>query len=460
MSQHILSLKEAVAALARKDVSPRDLVEMCLDRIERLDGKINSFVTLTAERARRSALKAEAAWNKGQATGKLHGIPIGIKDIIETAGVRTTGLSRIRENYIPQNDATVVRKLVEAGTIILGKLTTHEFAMGGPSFDLFSPPARNPWNPSYFTGGSSSGSGAAVAAGFAFGALGSDTGGSIRTPCSFCGVTGLKTTNGLVSRAGVFPLAFSLDTVGPMARTSEDCALLLEAIVGNDERDPTTVNVTTRDFTSTLEHGIQGLRIGKVAIQTGCEPDPAIQRGLHDAARRFESLGAVVEEVDIPSLYDFHAVLVIVILAEAFAAYGKDLRERWADFGASFRRRVMPGAFISSETYIQTNRLRQRLTRELMKAMASHDVLLMPATLTVAGLFEQVSDTGFFERPSYSGPANIASLPALTIRCGFSDNMPFGMQLVGRRFSEAALLRAGHTFELDTGITERQPMLN
>src|SRR5579871_4936559 len=259
-----LTVAEAARLIERKELSPVELTESRLQRIERLDGRLNSFIRVLGDAARAEARAAEAEIAAGRYRGPLHGIPIGLKDIYETAGVATTGHSKVMQDHVPAADAFSVGKLRDAGAIVVGKLATHEFAFGGPSFDLPWPPARNPWNTERFTGGSSSGTGAAVAAGLILGGTGSDTGGSIRSPAALCGITGIKPTYGLCSRAGVLPLAFSMDHAGPLAWTAEDCAMLLFAMAGPDEADPASAGRAAPDYLTALNDGIAGMRIGVV----------------------------------------------------------------------------------------------------------------------------------------------------------------------------------------------------
>ncbi|HTS93685.1 MAG TPA: amidase, partial [Stellaceae bacterium] len=304
MSGNFWTIAEASAALAKRDVSPVELVEACLARIEAVDAKLHSYVLVLAEEARAAAKRAEADILRGESKGPLHGIPIALKDIYETAGIRTTGHSRIKLDHVPKRDATVTRNLAKAGTILLGKLATHEFAMGGPSFDLPFPPARNPWNPANFTGGSSSGSGAAVAAGLALGAMGSDTGGSIRLPASHCGIAGIKPSYGRVSRAGIFPLSFALDHAGPMAWTARDCAFLLQAIAGPDPRDPTAADLPVPDYAAALGGDLRETSVGVPRTLFAADPalDPEMRAAVETAIAELGALGARVEEVPLSPL--------------------------------------------------------------------------------------------------------------------------------------------------------------
>jgi aspartyl-tRNA(Asn)/glutamyl-tRNA(Gln) amidotransferase subunit A len=388
---------------------------------------------------------------------------VALKDIYETKGIRTAGHSKIRVNHIPTEDATTVRHLADAGTILLGKLATHEFAMGGPSFDLPFPPARNPWNPRHFTGGSSSGSGAAVAAGLALGTLGSDTGGSIRGPSSLCGLAGLKPSYGRVSRAGVFPLSFSLDHCGPMAWTSRDCALLLQSIAGHDPRDPASAAVPVPDYVAALGGDLKGMRIGIPRAFFADNPalDAEVKTAVDQAIKNLSELGATAEEVRLSPLDDYHAACLVIMLAEAFAVHEADLATRWRDYGEIFRRRLMPGAFISGVDYVQATRLRRRLAAEMDRALERFTVLALPTGFTVAPVIESVPGMAFLEMAAPTTPANVSGHPAHNVCCGFTKaGLPIGLQLIGRRFDEATLLRIGDAYERATPWRTRRPTLS
>jgi len=456
------TIAEASAALAAGEVSPVELVETCLRRIEARDGTLHSYVLALPEAARAAAKAAEQDLRRGERKGPLHGIPIALKDIYETAGIRTTGHSRIKLDHVPRADATTTAKLGEAGTILLGKLATHEFAMGGPSFDLPFPPARNPWNPACFTGGSSSGSGAAVAAGLALGTLGSDTGGSIRQPSAFCGLAGIKPSYGRVSRAGVFPLSFTLDHCGPMAWTSRDCALLLQAIAGADPSDPAAVDLPVPDYAAALGGDLKGMTVGVPRGFYEADPllHPEVKAAFDASLKALADLGARVEEVRLSPLEDYHAACTVILLAEAFAIHEETLKTRWRDYGAYFRRRVMPGALISASDYVQATRLRRRLALEMDAALAAHTVLAFPTSLIPPPPIEDVSGLAFLERASLTTPANVSGHPALSVCCGFTAaGLPIGLQLMGRRFDEATLLKVGDAYERATPWRQRRPVL-
>src|SRR5271156_6319793 len=333
MVPDFLTIAEAGALIGKRELSPVELTESRLARIERLDGKLHTFIRVLREPALAAARAAEAEIMAGKRRGPLHGIPIGLKDIYETKGVPTTGHSKVLIDHVPQRDATSVRRLTEAGAIVLGKLATHEFAFGGPSFDLPWPPARNPWDTSRFTGGSGSGTGAGVAAGLILGGTGSDPGGSIRGPAAFCGLAGLKPSYGRISRAGILPLAFSLDHAGPMAWTAEDCAIILQAMAGQDPADPASANQPIPDYRAALTGGVKGLRIGLVRhfYERDNEANAATQAAIAAAAQTLEGLGCTVRELTLSPLADWAACGMAIMQCEAYAIHEANLRTRFTD---------------------------------------------------------------------------------------------------------------------------------
>jgi aspartyl-tRNA(Asn)/glutamyl-tRNA(Gln) amidotransferase subunit A len=411
---------------------------------------LHAFITPTLERAAEAARAAEREIARGAYRGPLHGIPIAHKDIYETAGIRTTAHSRLRIDAVPNIDATVVRKLAEAGTILMGKLATHEFALGGPSFDLPWPPARNPWNPERYTGGSSSGTGAAVAAGLVLGGTGSDTGGSIRTPAAYCGVTGIKPTFGRVSTAGVLPLAPTLDTPGLLAWTAEDCALLLQAMAGFDPLDPASADRPVPDFRAGLESGVRGLRIGVVRhfFERDMLADAETHAALERAISELRAAGAVISEVTLPPLMEWTACSLTLSLSEAFAVHREALRTRVDDFGERLRNRLMRGAAISEADYAAAARTREMFSSKLTGAMRDIDVLLTAATAGEAPFLADVPKDGGPDKPNLMMPFNLSGGPAMSVCIGFGANgMPLAMQLAGHPFAEPTVLRVAHTYE-------------
>src|SRR5690348_6714793 len=344
-----LTISEASRLIASRKLSPVELTQHCLARIHSLDPVLHSFIRLTDERAMSDARAAEARIMAGSARGKLDGIPIGHKDIYCTAGIATTAHSKQLQDYVPTEDAYTVKKWADAGVVLLGKLATHEFAFGGPSFDLPWPPARNPWNTEHFTAGSSSGTGAAVAAGLILGGTGSDTGGSIRGPAALCGIAGIKPTYGLSSRRGILPLAFTLDHAGPMAWTAEDSALLLQAMAGHDPLDPASVNRTVPNFTADLGKSVKGLRIGVVRhfFETDNRASDATRKGIDAALDYFRKEGAEVRDITLSPLADYYAVGYLLMITEAFTLHGPWMRKHFHDYGELFRDRVALAATVS-----------------------------------------------------------------------------------------------------------------
>lgn len=446
---HYLSIAEAGDRLRSGTISSVDLVEAYLDRIATVEGKLHSFLTLLADEARAAAAEADREIAAGGWKGPLHGIPIGLKDIYATAGVRTTCHSRLLEDNVPAEDAVTVARLKAAGAIIIGKLATHEFAFGGPSFDLAWPPARNPWNPDHVPAGSSSGSGAAVSAGLCAGAMGSDTGGSIRSPAGVCGIAGIKPTYGLLSRRGVYPLSWSQDHAGPMARTVEDCALMMQALAGYDPLDPGSVETPVPDFAESLRRPVKGLRVGVVRAWYEGQADREVCDAIDRAVALLKEAGAEVRDITLPDIADFHAVGRIIILSEAWTIHRETVTATPEKYGEFFRTRVRLGAFVNAGDYIEAQRMRQRLTAETIAAMKDCDVLL---TANQYGPAERFEDSQrpfpFFAKPYLTMPFNITGQPALTVPAGFGLNgLPFGIQFAGRPFEDDVVLRVGHAYE-------------
>jgi aspartyl-tRNA(Asn)/glutamyl-tRNA(Gln) amidotransferase subunit A len=393
----------------------------------------------------------------------LHGIPIGLKDIVDTKGIRTTCPSKILRDNVPDTDATCAVKLAQAGTVLMGKTATHEFADGGPSFDLPWPPARNPWNTDHFTAGSSSGTGAGVAAGFILGGIGTDTGGSIRGPAALCGIAGIKPTYGLVSRAGVAPAAFTLDHIGPMAWTAEDCALMLQALAGHDPRDPASASRPIPDYTAQLGAGIKRLRIGVIHHfhEVDHKVSEGTQRGIDAAIATFRSLGAEISEVNLSPLQDWHACGTLISLTERAAAYDEWARTRLGDFSARVQQRLMLGAMVSGVDYVQAVRRRRELRAELQAAMAGLDVVLTAAQPQEAPRIDEVPEWDVGQKPSFTMPFNVSGYPAMSICSGFGEgDLPVAIQLVGKPFQEATVLRIADAFEKATPFRDRRPALS
>ena len=454
-----LSIAEAARQIAAKRLSPVELAEMSLAAAERRNPTLHAFIRLTPDLARAQAKAAEARQMAGSLKGPLDGIPVGHKDIYETAGIPTTAHSRILEDHVPTRDAAAVRDWAAAGTVTIGKMATHEFAWGGPSFDLPWPPARNPWNPAHFTGGSSTGSAAALAAGIVLGATGSDTGGSIRGPAGLCGLAGIKPTYGLCSRAGVLPLAHSLDTAGPLAWTVEDCALLLQAMAGHDPADPSSADRPAPDLLTGLNDGVRGLRIGIIRHfhETDLEASPAVRTGVDHMAEVRRAEGAEIREVTLPPLAEFHAAGWLILMSEAHAVHEPWLRSRFRDYGEILRERLALAALVTAADYLQAQRRRRQLCRQVAAAMADLDLLLTAAQPAEAPRIEDVPKFASLETPGLTIPFNLTGQPALTVCTGFgAGGLPVGAQLIGRPFEDATVLRAGHGFERATNWRARR----
>ena len=458
----IPTIAEAAKLIAAKKLSPVELTQECLARTKRLNDTLHAFLLLTEDRALADARAAEARIMKGAARGPLDGIPFGHKDIYNTAGIRTTAHSKLLEHNGPTEDAVTVTKLAEAGTVMMGKLATHEFAMGGPSFDLPWPPARNPWNAEHFTAGSSSGTGAAVAAGLVLGGTGSDTGGSIRGPAALCGITGIKPTYGLCSRSGVLPLSFTMDHTGPMAWTVEDCAILLQAMAGYDPADPASANRPAPNFTADLNKGAKGLRIGVIRhfFETDHPVSETTKTAIDNGLKVFEGLGAEISDVTLSPMDEYHAAGTIILTTEAYAVHEPWLKERFNDYGELFRDRIGLGGFISGSDYFQAIRRRRILTLELTKAMEKFDVLVSASQPAEAPKITEVPKWGNLEKPSLTMPFNLTGFPAMSVRSGFGvGGLPLCMQLIGKPFQEAMLFRAGHAYEMATDWHTKRPAM-
>ncbi|GGJ33368.1 amidase [Neoroseomonas lacus] len=458
----IPTIAEAAKQIAAKQLSPVEFMKDRLAKAEALNPEIHAFIRFTPEIALAQAQAAEARQMAGTLKGPLDGIPIGHKDIYETAGVPTTGHSRVLIDHVPAADAAAVTAWAEAGAVMLGKLATHEFAWGGPSFDLPWPPARNPWDTARFTAGSSSGTGAAVAAGVILGGTGSDTGGSIRGPASLCGTAGIKPTYGLCSRRGVLPLSHSLDTVGPLAWTVEDCAIMLDALTGYDPTDASSANRPKPDLLSRLNGGVKGLRIGVIRHfhEVDCPVSPGMAAGIASVVKTLEGLGAIVEEVTLPSLHDFNAAGWMILAADAFVVHEPWLRTKFRDYGEFLRERLALAATISSADYLQAQRRRRELCDAMGRVMERCDLVLTAAAPGEARLITEMGKWASFQSPNFTIPFNLTGQPALTVCAGVGEGgLPVGVQLVGRPFEDATVLRAGHAYEQATSWRATRPAM-
>ena len=429
------TIAQASDMLAAHDISPVELTQHCLDRIAAVDSRLNAFIAVTAERALDDARAAEARIMSGTARGKLDGIPIAHKDIYATRGIATTAHSTLLQGWVPTEDAVTVGKLADAGTVMLGKLATHEFAMGGPSFDLPWPPARNPWNPAHFTSGSSSGTGAAVAAGLILGGTGSDTGGSIRGPASLCGIAGIKPTYGLCSRVGIQPLSQSLDHAGPMAWTVRDCAMLLQVMAGYDPTDPASANRPVPDYTTALGKDAKGLKLGVVRHwhETDAPVAPAVQAGINGALEIWKAQGAEIVEVVLPSLYD----------------YGERLRNR-----------LIMGGLMASSDYVQALRRRQELCHIVAAATQGVDLLVTAGAPAEAPPIDGMPLWANMDKPGFTQPFNVLGWPAMAVCAGFGPGgLPVAIQIAAKPFQEATLFQAADAFEQATPFRATRPDL-
>ena len=452
-----LSILEASALLADRTISSVELTRAYLDRIDRLDGRLRCFITVCREQALVDAALADQERRAGGARAALHGIPIAVKDLFDTAGLLTTANSRTQADNVPAADATVVRRLRAAGAVLLGKLHMNEFATGPLFEDDFRPPARNPWDTERTPGGSSSGSGAALAAGLCAGSYGSDTGGSIRGPAAFCGIVGLKPTRGLVSRHGVAMLSWSFDHVGPMARRVADVAALLQATAGHDPADPISADRQLPDFPAALGGPAARVRIGVPAsyLASGVEIEPDVLTAFRAAVDHLRDLGAVVCEVDLPGLEILDGIFNPILQSEAAAYHQTRLATRGHEYGRGFRRRVLEGFLYTGVEYVQAQRGRSTFTEGFDGLMRSVDFIATPTTHRTAPTFPEQATSA---RSPFTRIFNVTGQPSISIPCGFDrQGLPIGLLLSGRRFEDAAVLRLADLFERTTAWHERRP---
>jgi aspartyl-tRNA(Asn)/glutamyl-tRNA(Gln) amidotransferase subunit A len=456
-----LTIRQAGSLLKSRKLSPVELTRAFLSRIERLDKTLNAYITVLPDRALAAAHTAEAEILRGDYRGPLHGIPIALKDLYDTQGIRTTASSRVMANRIPTEDATTTARLAAAGSILLGKLAMHEFALGGPDPTCGFPLARNPWNLDHIPGGSSSGSGAAVAAGLCMGSLGSCTGGSIRGPAAYCSMVGLKPTYGRVSRYGVVPLSWTLDHCGPMTWTVEDTALMLQAIAGFDPKDPTSSRAPVPDYSAALVEDIKGITIG-VPRHFFFADDPAINREtlevVEAALKTLQELGARLVEVTVPTLKYAGAAQPVIMLSEAFAYHARKLRSKPEEFGDMVRARFRMGGLFTAGEYVQAQRVRNVMKREFATALQGVDLIASPTMSNPAPAFDNVDVMTTARMPSFTGPYNLTGMPAISVPCGFTKaGLPIGLQLAGKPFDEPTLLRAAYTYQQHVRLFEKRP---
>lgn len=451
--------------LKTKALSPVELTTLLLERIAHVDKQLNSYITVMENEALAQAKQAEREIAEGKYRGPLHGVPIALKDLLHTKGVRTTAGSQVLAENVPNEDATVVKKLKEAGAIIIGKLNMHEFAFGVTNKNKHFGNANNPWDVERSPGGSSGGSGAAVAAGLAFAALGSDTGGSIRTPSALCGIYGLKPTFGRVSKFGAIPLAWSLDHIGPMARSAKDLAIVLQAIAGFDHRDPTTVQVEVPDYVALLENRVSGLKIGMPTNYFFDYLEEEIEVSVKEAIKKLESLGATIVDVTIPNLHLSEYSELVTIQSEAAAYHHDTLLEKSHLYGSDVRTTLQAGELVTAVQYLKAQQARRLIREEMLRIFEEVDVIVAPTVSMVAPKWkesfktiqgESKAVTAEFVR--FAAPANLTGIPSLSIPTGFSTyGLPIGMQLMGRPFQEGTLLSLATAYE-EAYDENRQPI--
>ncbi len=460
-----LSAGQLARLIQKKEISPVEVVEAHLSRIEALEPKLNSFITLLPDQAMAAARKAEKEIQYERYLGPLHGIPFGLKDLFYAKGVRNTSGSKIFDHFIPNFDSTIALRLKEAGAILLGKLNLHPFAYGTTGENEEYGHMHNPWNPALITGGSSGGSGSAVASGQCILALGTDTGGSIRIPGALCGIVGLKPTYGRLSRYGLTALSWSQDHPGPMVRNVEDCALIMNAVSGYDPNDPTSLNLPVPNFTKALTGHIRGLRVGVVKEFFEVPIESKVKECVWKAIEKLGELGAIVSEVSWP-IYPYHMAIASTIqMAEATAYHSKLIRENASKIYPPVRIRLEAGIFISATDYIQAQRARILFYRQSLDLLKEVDLLAgptVPVTAFPIGTFEvkvgdqKVNVVSLLTQ--YTRPFNLNGFPAITVPCGFSDDgLPIGLQLAGRPFDEETVLRVAHAYEQATEWHRRRP---
>ena len=456
-----LGITNALNLIRTRQLSPVELVQSYLDRIESINPSLNVYLTVMADEALATAKAAEQAVTAGDALGPLHGIPIALKDNCEVAGVRMTGGNKFLRDHIAATDAEVVSRLRQAGAIILGKLNMHEWAIGGTTRNPHYGPCRNPWDPTRIPGGSSGGSGAAVAADMALATLGTDTGGSVRIPAALNGVCGLRPTMGRVSNRGVIPVSWSFDTVGPLARRAEDIAHMLQVLAGYDPQDLTSADQPVGNYLAGLNEGVRGLRIGLLGGHFQKEPQPAVVTLINQAAQVYENLGAQVEEIELTDAAATVERTSEMLLAEAAAFHQARLTERSEDFGPDVLTRLRIGAQVSGSQYGRNRQEQRRWQRQLQQTFERYDILLAPTCGIPAPIIEEsegVETTRLLARFTY--PLSLAQVPVLSVPCGFTeDQLPVGMQLMAPAWAEARILRAAHAYQQATDWHMQQPVI-
>jgi aspartyl-tRNA(Asn)/glutamyl-tRNA(Gln) amidotransferase subunit A len=465
MSDYPLTIQDAAARLGSGNLTSVALVEHMIDEADRLDPILGVFLRRFNDAALAAAREADLEREAGNARGPLHGIPFGIKDILAAREGPTTGQSLVTSRtWGPGRDALAVARLRDAGGVILGKTTTMEFAMGRPDFSKPLPIPRNPWNLDHWTGGSSSGTANGVAAGLFLGGLGTDTGGSIRTPAAYCGISGLKATYGRVPKSGCIPLGFTLDHVGPMARSAWDCAAMLNSLAGSDSSDPASATFPVTDYLTGLEDGIRGLRVGvERAHHFPPEADSRLAQTFDAALAELESLGARLTDVSLPLYDQARAATMLSSFAEGLAYHRSDLRQYWNDYFAGSRQTVSRGAFMSGADYVQAQRVRRVVQAALHELFETVDVIVMPTAAVAAprldaGIADITAERA--RRNSFTPYWNAVGYPTLVVPMGQAANgLPLSVQIAGRPFDEVTILRTGHTYQKVTDWHLRVPPL-
>jgi aspartyl-tRNA(Asn)/glutamyl-tRNA(Gln) amidotransferase subunit A len=447
-------------AIKQKQVSPVEVTHQILDRIYSMNPKLNAFITITHEEAMEAAKKAEEEIISGNWRGPLHGVPIGLKDLIYTKNIKTTMGSEIFKDYVPEYDAAVVEQLKQAGAILIGKLNTHQFAYGPTGDRSFFGPVKNPYDLSKITGGSSSGSGAGVAASLCYAALGTDTGGSVRIPSACCGIVGMKPTFGRVSKYGVYPLGFTLDHVGPMTRSVRDNATLLTVLAGFDDRDPYSVRMDAEDFTRDLQKGIKGTVIGIPSSFYFEHLDKEVESKVKRAIQTFQDLGAEIRQIHLPNMQQIAFAQQITAKSEAYAVHEKTLQTHPQQYEEEVRERLLTGLDIRAHEYIQAQQVKHLAIEDFDRALKEVDIMLTPTLPILPTDIDQreVNIQSYKELVRsallrFTSPTNLNGFPSLSLPCGFSESgLPIGIQLLGRRFDEATLYRFAYAFEQECSI--------
>lgn len=457
MRQSILQTSEL---LRQGSVSPVELTADCLARIETLNPKLNAFITVTAESALAAARQAEAEIRRGAWRGPLHGIPLALKDLIDTAGVPTTAASLLFKDRIPTEDAEVVRRLKAAGAVLLGKQNLHEFAYGGSSMVSAFGEVRNAWQAEHIAGGSSGGSATAVAAGLGYGAIGTDTAGSVREPSALCGVVGLKPTYGRVSARGVIPLSISLDHVGPIGRTVEDVAVIVAAIAGHDPADKASVDAPVEDYVAALKNSFQPLRVGLPKKFFFEDLDPEVASAIDHAVSGLAAMGAEIREIELPVPTDR-----TLQSAEAYAFHAEFVARSPERYQPETLRRIRAGQNVSSEARLESSRELQRARRDIAAIFADVDILVTPATPIAAPTIAELKQDSDLLRPREllllrnTRPVNVWGLPAISVPGGFTEaGLPIGLQIIGPHWAEARVLQVAYAYEQATAWHKRQPL--